>query len=430
MLLSKISIKNFKNFDSVALELSNLNVIVGANASGKSNLLQAIKFIKDIEEEGIENAISLQGGIEFLTNIQQKEHKNCTISIEIMPKEGRIIDVIKPNVLIGLSYSKIAYLIEIKKKNGKKFEIVREELTYDIDVKELNPSDENNENTAPISLFNFEYNLKIDKGKLLESSTFDKKNLTVELSSGQPHDIKKERLSPILIPFDIIKSNNDKSESLIKQFPLLTSKSLDFLIYDFDVKNAKKPTSMIGKSSLEDNGENLARVIKKILEDKEDKRKFSNLIKETLPFINDISVEKLYDNSLAFKVKENYNANAVVPSSLLSDGTIAVTAMVVAVFFEDKKLLIFEEPEKGIHPALISKIMNLMYDASEHKQILITTHNPEIVKHTALQDLLLMSRNETGFSSIIKPNDMESVHIFIENDLGIDQLFIQNLLDI
>ena len=74
--------------------------------------------------------------------------------------------------------------------------------------------------------------------------------------------------------------------------------------------------------------------------------------------------------------------------------------------------------------------MNLMYDASEHKQILITTHNPEIVKHTALQDLLLMSRNETGFSSIIKPNDMESVHIFIENDLGIDQLFIQNLLDI
>ena len=430
MLLSKISIKNFKNFDSVALELSNLNVIVGANASGKSNLLQAIKFIKDIEEEGIENAISLQGGIEFLTNIQQKEHKNCTISIEIMPKEGRIIDVIKPNVLIGLSYNKIAYLIEIKKKNGKKFEIVREELTYHIGVEELNPSDENNENTAPISLFNFEYNLKIDKGKLLESSTFDKKNLTVELSSGQKHSIKKERLSPILIPFDIIKSNNNKSESLIKQFPLLTSKSLDFLIYDFDVKNAKKPTSMIGKSSLEDNGENLARVIKKILENKEDKRKFSNLIKETLPFINDISVEKLYDNSLAFKVKENYNANAVVPSSLLSDGTIAVTAMVVAVFFEDKKLLIFEEPEKGIHPALISKIMNLMYDASEHKQILITTHNPEIVKHTALQDLLLMSRNETGFSSIIKPNDMESVHIFIENDLGIDQLFIQNLLDI
>ena len=304
-------------------------------------------------------------------------------------------------------------------------------MTYDIDVKELNPSDENNENTDPISLFNFKYNLKINnKRRLSQSSTFDEKNLTVELSSGQPHDIKKERLSPILIPFDIIKSNNDKSESLIKQFPLLTSKSLDFLIYDFDVKNAKKPTSMIGKSSLEDNGENLARVIKKILEDKEDKRKFSNLIKETLPFINDISVEKLYDNSLAFKVKENYNANAVVPSSLLSDGTIAVTAMVVAVFFEDKKLLIFEDPEKGIHPALISKIMNLMYDASEHKQILITTHNPEIVKHTALQDLLLMSRNETGFSSIIKPNDMESVHIFIENDLGIDQLFIQNLLDI
>ena len=430
MLLRKITISNFKNFDFAEIDLGKINVIVGANASGKSNLIQAIKFIKDIEEMGIDNAISLQGGIDFLTNIQLKEKRNCTISIELVPQEGSIIDVVKPHSLIALSYRKIKYLIEIKKKNGKKFEIVREELTYDIKIEELVGSNDDNEVTNPFSLLDFTYNLKIDKGKLSKSTTLEKKKLTVQLSNDQEYKIKEARLSPIIIDFDLIKRNVNKSESLLRQFNLLTPKSLDFLVYDFDVKNSKKPANITGKSSLEENGENLARVIKRILEDKNDKRKFSNLIREVLPFINEISIEKLYDNSLLFKVKENYNNSAIIPSSLLSDGTIAVTSIIAASFFEDKKLVIFEEPEKGIHPAIISKIMNLFYDASKNKQILITTHNPEIVKHTKLEDLLLMQRSANGFSTVIKPNEMESVHIFLKSDLGVDQLFIQNLLDI
>ena len=82
MLIKKIRLKNFKNFKDVELELSDMNVLVGANASGKSNFLQALKFLKDIQEHGLENAISLQGGMEYLRNINCGEEEAVEIEVE------------------------------------------------------------------------------------------------------------------------------------------------------------------------------------------------------------------------------------------------------------------------------------------------------------------------------------------------------------
>ncbi len=180
---------------------------------------------------------------------------------------------------------------------------------------------------------------------------------------------------------------------------------------------------------MERNGENLAIVIRNILSNKEKSRQFANIVSDILPFIKELDVEKFYDKSLLFKVRESFNANMDIPSSLLSDGTISITAILIALFFEDKDLAIFEEPEHGIHPALIAKLMQLFYQASEKKQVIITTHNPEILKHTRLDDLILVSRNDDGFATIGKPAEKEMVKAFLENELGIDQLFIQNLLD-
>ena len=68
MLISKISLSNFKNFEQIHVFLGDMNVIVGANASGKSNFIQALKFIQNIRDFGIDNAISLVGGINYLRN--------------------------------------------------------------------------------------------------------------------------------------------------------------------------------------------------------------------------------------------------------------------------------------------------------------------------------------------------------------------------
>ena len=74
-------------------------------------------------------------------------------------------------------------------------------------------------------------------------------------------------------------------------------------------------------------------------------------------------------------------------------------------------------------------MVSMMKDASRNKQIIITTHNPEIVKHVDIDSLLLVSRDKDGFSKIYKPADISEIQTFLKNDIGVDELYVQNLLE-
>lgn len=86
------------------------------------------------------------------------------------------------------------------------------------------------------------------------------------------------------------------------------------------------------------------------MENREARRKFLNLQKELLPFIGDLDVEKFADRSLLFKLQEMHFKDQYLPASLISDGTINIIVLIVALYFEQKELTIIEEPERNIHP--------------------------------------------------------------------------------
>jgi predicted ATP-dependent endonuclease of OLD family len=68
-----------------------------------------------------------------------------------------------------------------------------------------------------------------------------------------------------------------------------------------------------------------------------------------------------------------------------------------------------------------------MEDASTNKQVIITTHSSEIVKHAGVENLLLISRDKDGFSAVSRPAEKQDVKVFLENDLGLDTVFVQEL---
>ena len=68
MTIKKLIVSNFRSFDKINVDLHNLNVVIGANASGKSNFIQIFKFLRDIVEFDLDNAISMQGGSDYLLN--------------------------------------------------------------------------------------------------------------------------------------------------------------------------------------------------------------------------------------------------------------------------------------------------------------------------------------------------------------------------
>ena len=202
----------------------------------------------------------------------------------------------------------------------------------------------------------------------------------------------------------------------------------DIAIYDFDPRLPKEGTPITGKAEWEEDGNNLAIVLNRIIENEDQKRKLANLLQELLPFIADLDVQKFADKSLLFNVRETYTKDENLPASFLSDGTINITALIVALYFEEKPLAIIEEPERNIHPYLISKVVGMMKDASQKKQIIVTTHNPEVVGNADISDILLVSRNGEGFSTISRPSEKEDVKVFLQNQMGMEELFVQNLL--
>jgi predicted ATPase len=69
MNVKRIRVANFKSLDKLEVELGKFNVLIGANASGKSNFVQIFEFLMDISNHGLDNAVSMQGGVEYLRNI-------------------------------------------------------------------------------------------------------------------------------------------------------------------------------------------------------------------------------------------------------------------------------------------------------------------------------------------------------------------------
>jgi predicted ATPase len=132
---------------------------------------------------------------------------------------------------------------------------------------------------------------------------------------------------------------------------------------------------------------------------------------------------------LKIEIQEKYNLDKNITESFLSSGSISLISIIVALFFENKKISIFEEPARRVHPFLISMIIKMMQEAAEKTQIFLTTHNPEIVKYAELEDIFYLYRDKSGFSVISKISEKPEIAEFLKNEIGLEELFVQNLLN-
>jgi predicted ATPase len=406
--VKRIRISNFKSFRELDLELGPFNVVIGANASGKSNFTQIFKFIRDIVTEGLDNAISMQG-LEYLANVAGGGSKTVSVEVTSDFAGGGFLAAKS----IWAKTTELTSRFELSLEgNGTGYRITKDEITAVFDVTE-GPNETASTRKKPGGPAMGTIEISKHGEKLTQRVLVDGREL-----SGD--DVNPYLFSPPGRP-------PSKALSIEGPYPQALIPAA-YGIYDFDPKLAKKASVVMGRSELEENGQNLSLVLKNILEDPEKKRKFSNLIRDLLPFVEDVKTEKLIDRSLMFKLSESYHKDEYFPAPLISDGTVNVGALLIALYFEKKDLVILEEPERNIHPRLASGLVEMMKDASRNKQVIVTTHSPEVVRHAGVENLLLISRDKEGFSVISRPAEKETVKVFLENDLGLDDLFVQDLL--
>jgi predicted ATPase len=74
------------------------------------------------------------------------------------------------------------------------------------------------------------------------------------------------------------------------------------------------------------------------------------------------------------------NVNTAVPAARLSDGTLRYLSLLAVLCHPDPPPLIcIEEPELGIHPDVIPKLAELLIDAADRTQLIVTTHSESLV---------------------------------------------------
>ena len=419
MPIQHIHVENFKSFSEIDIDLSGFNVVIGSNAAGKSNFISIFKFLRDIARHGIVNAIAMQGGAEYLRNAKIGHQKELVIKVDYIP--DRSLDVLdraghEPH-LLGLRSCASSYEFALRfPESGDEFTITRDRLVIGCEVSACERAGDTITEKA-----------RIGTGELIVASENGEVRYTSHIPEGCC--LTENDIVPAMFQGRHLAEKTLLLET-IYGYPLPhVEKFFDKIaVYDIDPKLPKRGVAITGKRELDEDAGNLALVIRNIIEDPEKKRKLSNLLRDVLPFVEDFSVRKFMDVSLILTLRERYADTRDLPASSLSDGTIAIFAMIIALYFEEKPFIIIEEPVSHIHPFLVGRLITMMKEASEKKQVMITTHSTEVVKHAGLSDILLISRDSAGFSIISRPGDKEEVKAFLENEIGIEELYVQNLL--
>ena len=91
MLITRLVLRNWRNFRSIDVALSDRVFIVGANASGKSNFLDALRFLRDIAKPGggLQSSLSLRGGLSKIRCLSARKNPDVELEITLSEEGGR-----------------------------------------------------------------------------------------------------------------------------------------------------------------------------------------------------------------------------------------------------------------------------------------------------------------------------------------------------
>lgn len=84
MQITHLKLRNWRNFHLVDVDLGSRVILIGPNASGKSNFLDVFRFLRDISGEGLQKAVRVnRGGIGVLRCLSARQYSNIDIEVSI-----------------------------------------------------------------------------------------------------------------------------------------------------------------------------------------------------------------------------------------------------------------------------------------------------------------------------------------------------------
>jgi ABC-type branched-subunit amino acid transport system ATPase component len=103
----------------------------------------------------------------------------------------------------------------------------------------------------------------------------------------------------------------------------------------------------------------------------------------------------------------------VVPASQVSDGIVLATALVLVSLTSGSRRLLIEEPENGLHPRQLKIVADTIRSIADAQgiQVVLTTHSPLLLNHFAAEEVVLVTRDESGVQAT-RMSDAEGLENF------------------
>jgi len=369
-LIRTLHLQNLLSFgpESEEITLEPLNMLIGPNASGKSNLIESIAILRATPKD-LTAPIREGGGMG-----------------EWLWKGGKTIPTAKveatveyPEGIMPLRYRLCMTL------SGRRLEIVDEA------VENERPS----KSTEPDVYFFYRFqrgnpalNVRTAIGSQARAGTDEGRTRC---------HLPREDLSP---EQSVLSQRKDP-----EQFPEITYLGNQFanlrLYREWNLGRYTAP-QMLQKADLPDDflledASNLGLVLNDLQNRSATRRVLLEKFRQCYEGVEDITI-KVQGGTVQIFVHEN-GLNQPIPATRLSDGTLRYLGLLTLLCHPTPPpLLCIEEPELGLHPDMLTTVAELLVQASQRTQLIVTTYSDALV--SALTDtpesVVVFEHDETG----------------------------------
>ena len=352
--LISAKIKNFKSLGDVDLNFRDLTILVGANASGKSNSLEALRFLSKLLKE--QELPSLK----YMDSILRVGEKQTFYQIIIEDDEDNKAKV---------EYSLVLSISENNTLIDREYLLVNEIEVINIINGQGKVKDENDKNSQLYQ------SSEGDGLALTDAGKYGHKPFTKKLAS-YIRDWKLYDVDP-----GIIRTFN-KINKRLKRNTIRKPVSGDEIMPSLDT-HAIEAEEVLQYWA------------------RHDKNKFDEVSQELYDCLK-IKLQLVEDVEPLIKVIEEDGKKIAL--SNMSDGTLRLIAYFIMLYQSDVPTLIsIEEPERNFHPGILQDIADMIKRLSKRTQVIFTTHSSQLLDCFSTEEIssdisviLLNQKGEIG----------------------------------
>lgn len=366
-MLKHISIKGYKSIKELDLDLSPINVLIGANGSGKSNFISFFKLLHWMMQS--------PGQLQFFVG-------QLGGASSFLFDGASVTQHIEAKLDFEDNSNRYSYFFRLANAVSDTFIFAEEKFgdLLDLNLSAISPIS----SPSVIQSDNASLNLRMKN-----------LNLVKERLSMSGH--RESRLIDLTISGEQVAKN---VFSLVQGFATYqfhdTSQTARF----------KQRWSVDDNQYLKEDAGNLAPFLLKI---RENEPRYYQRIVETLrqitPFFADFVLSPM-GNTVLLQWREK-GTDLVFSPHQASDGTLRAMALVTLLLQPPDSLpnvLILDEPELGLHPYAINVIGGLINSASNRCQVILATQSPLLVDCFDPEEIIVVERNgrESSFNRLVE----------------------------